>query len=155
MALDPALIGRQEPGQTLLLDRSRLRAFAKATGQSDPVYLDVDAARAAGHRDLPAPPTFLFGIDLEAPNPFAFVEGLGIDMRTVLHGEQQFTYRAMAYAGDELSTSTRVVDVYSKKGGLLDFLVRETTVTNQDGDVIAELRNSLVVQNRPTGKETS
>lgn len=153
MTLSPSLIGQQEPGQTLLLTRSRLRAFAKATAQNDPVYLDVDTARAAGHRDLPAPPTFLFSIDLEAPNPFAFVESLGIDLRTILHGEQEFTYRAMAYAGDELSTATKVVDVYSKKGGLLDFLVRETTVTNQDGDVLAELRNSLVVQNRPNGEE--
>lgn len=155
MALDPALIGRHEPGQTLLLDRSRLRAFAKATGQCDPIYLDVNAARAAGLPDLPAAPTFLFGIDLEAPNPFAFIEDLGIDMRTVLHGEQQFIYRSLAFAGDQLSTNTEVVDVYSKKGGLLDFLVRETTVTNQHGAVVAELRNTLVVQNDLAGKGNS
>ncbi|WP_206474083.1 MaoC family dehydratase N-terminal domain-containing protein [Dietzia sp. KRD202] len=155
MTLNSSVIGAEEPGQTLLLTRSRLRAFAKATGQVDPIYLDVDAARSAGHRDLPAPPTFLFGIDLEAPNPFAFIEGLGIDLRTVLHGEQQFTYHEMACAGDELSTHTKVVDVYSKKGGALDFLVRETTVTNQDGAVVAELRNTLVIQNRPTGADVS
>ena len=53
--------------------RSRLRDFAKATGQSDPVYTDVDAAKQAGHRDLPVPPTFFFGIELEAPEPFAFL----------------------------------------------------------------------------------
>lgn len=154
MALDSSLIGQQEPGQSLLLTRSRLRAFAKATGQSDPIYLDVDAARNAGHKDLPAPPTFLFGIDLEAPNPFAFIEGLGIDLRTVLHGEQQFTYKTTACAGDELSTATKVVDVYSKKGGLLDFLVRETTVTNQHGQIVAELHNTLAIQNSSTAKDS-
>ena len=71
MALDRSLIGREAPGQSLLVTRSRLRAFARATGQTDPVYTDVGAARRAGHRDLPVPPTFYFSIDLEAPDPFA------------------------------------------------------------------------------------
>jgi acyl dehydratase len=153
MALDRSVIGRVTPGESLLITRSRLRNFAKATGQTDPVYTDVDAAKQAGHPDLPVPPTFFFGIDLEAPNPFASLESLGIDLRTVLHGEQEFTYHRMAYAGDELSTSGRVVDMYDKKGGLLEFLVRETTVTNQDGALVAELRSTTVVQNRPAAKE--
>ncbi|UJC81272.1 MaoC family dehydratase [Rhodococcus erythropolis] len=148
MPLDPSIVGTTSAGSTLLMTRSRLRAFARATGQTDPVYIDIDAARQAGHRDLPVPPTFIFGIDLEAPDPFAFVEELNIDLRAVLHGEQEFRYEAMAYAGDELTTSSRVVDVYSKKGGLLDFLVREITVVNQDGVAVATMRNSLVVQNR-------
>ncbi|HEY7010360.1 MAG TPA: MaoC family dehydratase N-terminal domain-containing protein [Jatrophihabitantaceae bacterium] len=155
MAIDRSIIGRELPGETLLITRSRLRNFAKATGQSDPIYTDVDAAKQAAHRDLPVPPTFFFGIDLEAPDPFAFLTELGVDLRTVLHGEQQFSYRAMAYAGDELSTSGRIADVYAKKDGLLEFLVRETTVTNQDGAVVAEMRGVTVVQHRHAAKETS
>jgi acyl dehydratase len=98
------------------------------------------------------PPTFFFGIELEAPDPFAFVAELGVDLRTVLHGEQKFDYRQMAYAGDELTATSRIADIYEKKGGLLEFVVRETTVTNQDGAVVAVMRSSTVVQNRP-GKE--
>jgi acyl dehydratase len=112
----------------------------------------VDAAKQAGYRDLPVPPTFFFGIELEAPDPFAFVAELGVDLRTVLHGEQKFDYRQMAYAGDELTATSRIADMYEKKGGLLEFVVRETTVTNQDGAVVAVMRSSTVVQNRP-GKE--
>lgn len=149
MALDRSLIGREAPGQTLLVTRSRLLAFARATGQTDPVYTDVDAARQAGHRDLPVPPTFYFSIDLEAPDPFAFLTDLGIDLRAVLHGEQEFTYHRMAYAGDELATRSRITDVYEKKGGALQFLIRETTVTDQDGATVASLRGTTVIRQLP------
>jgi acyl dehydratase len=152
MSIDRAAIGREFPGTSLLVTRSRLRNFAEATGQRDPIYTDVDAAKQAGHRDLPVPPTFFFGIELEAPDPFVFLSELGVDLRTVLHGEQEFEYKHMAYAGDELTAASRIADIYKKKGGLLEFIVRASTVTNQDGAVVAVLRGSTVVQNRP-GKD--
>jgi acyl dehydratase len=149
VALDRSAVGRELPGATLLITRSRLRAFAAATGQADPVYTDVEAAKQAGHRDLPVPPTFFFGIDLEAPSPFGYLEDLGVDLRTVLHGEQEFAYHRLAYAGDELSTRSRITDVYSKKGGALQFLVRETTVTDSGGEPVATMRNTAVIRQLP------
>jgi acyl dehydratase len=149
MALDRSIIGREWPGETLLITRSRLRAFARATGQADPRYTDVDAAREAGYRDLPVPPTFFFSIGLEARDPFRRFTELGIDLRAVLHGEQEFRYHRMAYAGDELSTRPRFVDVYEKKGGELQFLVDETDVTDRSGAAVATLRNTTVVRRLP------
>jgi acyl dehydratase len=146
MVLDRSVIGRESPAQTLLVTRSRLRAFARATGQADPRYTDVDAARQAGHRDLPVPPTFFFSIELEAPDPFRSLTNLGVDLRTVLHGEQEFRYHRMAYAGDELTARARFTDVYSRKGGALQFLVTETTVTGQDGAPVATLRSTTVIR---------
>ena len=146
MPIDRSVIGKEMAGSSLLMTRSRLQHFANATGQTDPVYTDLDAANQAGHRDLPVPPTFIFGIDLEGDS-FEFLDSLGIDLRTVLHGEQEFSYHQLAYAGDELTTTGRVVDVFDKKGGLLEFLVREIDVTNQDGVLVAQLRSTLVVQN--------
>ncbi len=96
MALDRSIIGTEWPGETLLITRSRPRAFARSTGQTDPRYTEVDAAREAGHRDLPVPPTFFFSIGLEAPDPFRRFTELGIDLRAVLHGEQEFRYHRMA-----------------------------------------------------------
>ena len=149
MAIDRSIIGQEWPGETLLITRSRLRAFAKAAGQTDPVYTDVDAAKEAGHRDLPVPPTFFFGIGLESPDPFRRFTELGIDLRALLHGEQEFRYHRMAYAGDELSTRSRIVDVYQKKGGELQFLVDETDLTDQNGAAVATLRNTTVVRRLP------
>jgi acyl dehydratase len=149
VALDRSLIGSESPGGTLLVTRSRLRAFARATGQTDPRYTDLDRAKQAGHRDLPVPPTFFFSIDLEPADPFRSLTDLGIDLRTVLHGEQEFSYHRMAYAGDELAARSRVTDIYEKKGGALQFLVRETTVTDQDGALVATLRGTTVIRPLP------
>lgn len=146
MALDRGLIGFETAGETLPVSRSRLRFFAKATGQTDPIYTDVDAAQQAGHRDLPVPPSFFTAIDLENPEPFKWLDTLGIDLRTILHGEQEFNYGAMAYAGDELTTTSVIADIYDKRGGELEFLVRKTSVINQDDELVVEAISTTVVR---------
>ncbi len=91
--------------------------FARAIGEDNPVYTDDNAARAAGHRDLPVPSTFFFSLALETADPFAYLRVLGVDLRYVLHGEQQFTYHQMAYAGDALVLQDRITDVYDRRNG--------------------------------------
>lgn len=111
------------------VERGRLRFFAKAIGLGDPIYTDLEAARRAGHRDLPAPPTFLSNaLELEIPDPLGWVAAVGGDLTKTTHAEQAFTYHAMAYAGDSLVLERRIVDVYTKKGGALEFLVKQTDV---------------------------
>jgi len=141
-----ALVGTERAGGSLLITRSRLRLFAKATGSTDPVFVDVETARRAGHPDLPVPPTFLFSVDLEVPDPFAYLDAAGVDLRTVLHGEQEFTYHRVAHAGEELRTSSKVIDHYERKGGALQFLVTETPVVDADDQPVATMRNTLVVR---------
>lgn len=147
MTINKAVIGTALPPTRLTVERGRLQFFAKAIGETDPVYTDPSAAKAAGHPDIPVPPTFLFSVELEDPDPFAFLASLGVDLRMVLHGEQSFTYHFTAYPGDELVASPRISDVYAKKGGALEFLVRDTEVTRADGTPIAELQSVIVIQN--------
>ena len=144
--IDRSVIGTEEPPITMDIERGRLRLFAKAIGENDPVYTDVEAARTAGHPDIPVPPTFLVALTLEQPDPFALLTSLGVDLRRVLHGEQAFTYHAQAFAGDRLTAVSRVADVYDRKGGALEFIVRETDVTRGD-EPIARLTSTIVVQN--------
>lgn len=150
MAINPAAIGTVLPATTLTVDAGRLCFFAKAIGESNPVYTDTAAAQAAGHRDLPVPPTFLFAIEMENPDPFTWAAELGIDLRCVLHGEQVFTYHCTAYPGDTLTATPRITDIYSKKGGALEFVVKETSVTRSDGAAVADLKTVIVVRN-PAG----
>lgn len=147
MAVDAAVIGTSLPPVTMTMERGRLRAFAKAIGESDPVYTDLAAATTAGYTDLPVPPTFLFGIELEQPDPFAYLAGIGVDLRFVLHGEQRFTYHRVALAGETLTATSTIADVYSKRGGALDFIVKETAVTDTDGGPVADLTSVIVVRN--------
>jgi acyl dehydratase len=147
VAVDAAFIGTQLPATTLTVDAGRLRFFAKAIGETNPLYTDVAVAKAAGYADLPVPPTFLFSIELENPDQFRWVVDQGIDPRFVLHGEQSFTYHSIAHAGDTLTATPRIVDVYSKKGGALEFIVKNTTVTRADGSAVADLETVIVVRN--------
>ena len=140
-------IGLTMPAYEVDVEKGRLRFFAKATGQTDPVYTDEAAARAAGHPGLPVPPTFLFCLEMEVPNPGALRDKLGIDIAKILHGEQRFRYHRMAHAGDRLTFQQRVADIYSKKGGALEFMVRETRVTNQRGEHVADLVGTTVIRN--------
>ncbi|GAA4383150.1 MaoC family dehydratase N-terminal domain-containing protein [Tsukamurella soli] len=146
MTLTKDLIGSSRPGGTLLITRSRLRLFALATGQQDPVFTDVDAARRAGHPDLPVPPTFYFGVELEVPDSFSYLADLGVDLRTVLHGEQEFEYHRTAHAGDQLTSSSVITDVYEKKAGALQFLVTDSPIVDHVGEPVVTLRNTLVVR---------
>ena len=147
MAVDPAFVGTELPATTLTVDAGRLRFFAKAIGETNPLYTDVAVAKAAGFVDLPVPPTFLFSIELENPDQFRWVADQGIDPRFVLHGEQSFTYHSIAHAGDMLTATPRIVDVYSKKGGSLEFIVKNTAVTRGDGSAVADLETVIVVRN--------
>jgi acyl dehydratase len=145
--LDKRYIGHELPPFEVQVEKGRLRFFAQATGQADPVYTDEAAARAAGHPGLPVPPTFLFCLEMESPNPAAIRELLGMDYRRLLHGEQGFTYQGMAYAGDVLTFSQRIEDIYDKKNGALEFVVRKTSVVNQRGEPVASLRCVTVIRN--------
>lgn len=139
-------IGLTMPPFKVEVEKGRLRFFAKATGQTDPIYTDEAAAQAAGHPTLPVPPSFLLCLEMDVPNPGALRDKLGIDLAKVLHGEQRFVYHRMAYAGDTLSFEQRVSDIYDKKGGLLEFMVRQTRVTNQRGEHVADLIGTTVVK---------
>jgi acyl dehydratase len=140
-------IGAELAPVTIEMERGRLLFFAKAIGETNPIYTDQAAARLAGHPDLPVPPTFLFGLEMEQPDPFAYLTDLGVDLRHVLHGEQSFTYHRVAHAGDVLTARTRIADVYQKKGGALEFLVKQTAVTCDDGAAIADLTSVIVIRN--------
>jgi acyl dehydratase len=144
--IDRSYIGQEWPPQTVEVEKGRLRFFAKAIGETNPIYTDDAAARAAGYRALPIPPTYLFCLENEVPDPFARLTDMGVDMRKLLHGEQHFKYYAPVCAGDTLTFFPRIADIYEKKGGKLECIVKETTVKDSAGGVVAELRSVLVIR---------
>jgi acyl dehydratase len=144
--VDLSVIGRTWPKRTIVPEEGALRFFAKATGETNPVYSDVAAAKAAGHPALPLPPTYLFSLDLLAPSETFWLEDLGVPLAKVLHAEQSFEYRRMTYAGEELTIETKISDAYDRKGGLLEFIVRDMIVTDAKGEECAVLKTTLVVR---------
>ena len=140
------LVGKVYAPFTVDVEKGRLRLFAKAIGESNPIYLDDDAARKAGYASLPAPPTFAFSIAMDAEQPFKVLEDLGVDKTRYMHGEQIFDYIEPICAGDTVTGVQRVVETFEKKGGAMRFIVTETLLKNQHTRPVANLRTVIIVR---------
>jgi acyl dehydratase len=144
--IDRKFIGYQLKPSVLTVDRTRLQFFAKAIGEKNPVYVDPAAAKAAGYADVPAPPTFLFAAELDSGANDQLLADLDIPLAKLLHGEQSFRYLQPVCAGDTVTVQSTITDIYDKKGGKLEFAVKDSKVTNQREELVAELRTVLVVR---------
>ena len=145
--LDRSKIGYEFPSFSAEVEKGRLRFFAKAIGETNPIYTDEAAARGAGYASLPAPPTFPMVLDMAAPEDLPVLDLLKIDIARILHGSQEFEYFAPICAGDTIVITSRISDMFDKKGGALDFVVSENTYTNQNGQRVARATSTLVVRN--------
>jgi acyl dehydratase len=105
------------------IERGRIRFFAQVLGETDPIHFDVEAARAAGHPDLVAPPSFFMVVEAAADEESkrrglpTLMDVAKCDFRYLLHGDERYFYDAPIYAGEEVQFSTTIVDFYDKKGG--------------------------------------
>lgn len=145
--VDRSIIGQSLGVRSTLVEKGRLRFFSKVIGETNPIYSDEAAAKLAGHRHIPVPPTYLFCLQHEAFDSQGGAASVKANPGRTLHGEQKFVYHEMAYVGDTLTFDVKVADVYDKKGGALEFIVKESRVTNQDGRHIADLVSTGVQKN--------
>ena len=145
---DSGLVGMTLAPHQALVEAGPLRLFAKATGETNPVYTDEAAAREAGHPGLPVPPTYLACLNSTRTDHGSWRDKAGFRRERVLHGEQSFHYERLAHVGDTLHFDTRVAEYYEKKGGALQFLVLETRITNQRSEAVATMRSTIVHRQR-------
>lgn len=145
--IDRKFIGHRFEPYSVDVEAGQLRFFAKATGETNPVYTDEMAAKAAGHPALPAPPTFAFSLSMAKPDPFDWMKAMNIDLGRVLHGEQHFDYFGQIHAGDRITLQAEITDIFDKKNGALEFVVQKTTATNQRNEVVGTMTFSTVVRN--------
>jgi acyl dehydratase len=146
--VDQSAVGRSFTPVTAHVEPGRLRYFFNTLGERNPIYRDAAVARTNGYSAVPAPPTYLFCLEMmDSDNPFEFLTELKIDLARVLHGEQSFLYRAPVVVGDTLTFLSRVASVTDKKGGAMTLIVVETAVTNQDGIHVADISRTIVVRN--------
>jgi acyl dehydratase len=142
--IDKKWIGHELPASLLPIERTRLQFFAKAIGETDPVYTDSAAARGAGYPDIPAPPTFLFAAELDSGVTERLLADLDIPIAKLLHGEQRFTYHKPACVGDTVTVRSTISDIYDKKNGALEFVVKTSRAVNQRDELVADLQTVIV-----------
>lgn len=121
--------------------------YAKVTGQTDLLHLDEAYARTQGHPSVVVPVGLLFGLEMNRENPYAWFDEVGLDAGKTLHASQEFICHSLSFAGDVLTFTSQVADIYTKKNGMLYFLERHTRVENQEGKIVADLV-SVFVDNR-------
>ena len=138
--LDRQHIGRSLPSVTRRVEEGRLRFFLDVIGDREAAF----AAPAHG-RPLRVPPTYLFCLQMmDDPEPVRWLTDLGVNLMHILHGQQRFDYHAPAFAGDTLTFDASIADIYDKKGGALQFIVKKTQVRNQASAHIATLSSTVV-----------
>jgi acyl dehydratase len=145
MALDPAFVGRTYPPEAPYeVGREKIREFADAIGDANPAYLDPAAARALGHPDVIAPPTFAVITTMAAGRRVTHDPELGLDYSRVVHGEQRFVHARPIRAGDRLLTSIVVESIRSAAGN--DMISTRADVTTETGEPVLSAYSTLVAR---------
>ena len=155
------VVGLPTGKATITVERGPVTQFAASVTDTNPIYRNKDAAKAAGFDDIPVPPTYFFsgatfwGAFPEAqpadatPDRNPTLEIIGKLMSKggiVLHGEEEFTYHKPVVVGDTIKSEGKVVDLYEKPAGdkTMTFLVTENEYRNQDGDLVLTARMNLI-----------
>jgi acyl dehydratase len=144
MAVDKNIVGKSGRPFTMPIEWSKVREFARAIKDPNPVYFDPNVA-ATEYGGIPIPPTFLqtaaFWQDADSmPN-------VHFDIHRILHGEQEFEFFTPILVGDVLTGVARVADVYEReggRGGIMTFVVLAIEYTNQKGERVALARSTLI-----------
>ena len=129
---------------TYAVGREKVREYADAVGETDPRYLDPEAARAAGFADVVAPPMFAAVYCAPAIGPAMLDPDVGMDLERMVHGAQEFSWHEPVVAGDEITTEAGLEEA-ADRGGLRFFVFR-TTSTNQRGELVSEGRWTTIVR---------
>jgi acyl dehydratase len=145
MALDQSYVGRTYPPTAPYeVGREKIREFADAIGDPNPAYRDVEAAKALGHPDVVAPPTFPIVVAMGAAAQVVFDPELGLDYSRVVHGEQRFVAARPVRAGDRLVTVVSVESIRSARGN--EIITTKGEISTADGELVVTAYTTLVAR---------
>jgi len=143
--LDQSFVGRvYPPSPPYQVSVEKIREFAEAIGDANPIYRDRAAAEAAGHRDVIAPPTFATIVNLRCIGAIVEDPALGLDWSRVVHGEQGFRHHRPIIAGDNLVVVASIQDVMTRAGN--DFVTIKAEINTVDGEPVSVATATLVAR---------
>ena len=134
MPVKTKAIGKTYEPVLYAVGREKVREYARAVGETNPVHLDLQAARAAGFADVVAPPMFAVVYSAPAVGPPIFDPELELNFAMMVHGGQEFVWGPPVVAGDEVTTTASVKDIHEDGGR--GYYVFESVSTNQRGEEV-------------------
>ncbi|PYN38245.1 MAG: MaoC family dehydratase [Candidatus Rokuibacteriota bacterium] len=146
--INKSLIGKEYPPYAVTVERGKIKEFARALGDANPLYLDDRVGAASEWGDLIAPPTFSVTFRDETADTAAFLRELGTDISRILHGEQEFELFRPLQPGQTYLCRSKVIDIYEKAGrsGPMAFVVRETSIADRTNEIVATMRHITIVR---------
>ena len=151
-------IGRETPPWTLEVSRLDIKRFAVATDDLNPLYTDEERARQSRYGGLIAPPLFYMA-PLTDPVPESALRADGLPyegkfpipptpLPRLMDGGTEIEFFVPIRAGDTLTGRCKITDIYQKDGrsGPLIFVARETTYTNQKGEVVLIEKGTAILR---------
>ena len=144
MPVNTQAVGKSFPPTVYAVGREKIREYANAVGEDNPVHHDPEAARAAGFRNVVAPPMFCVVYSAGAMGPAILDPETGINLMMMVHGGQEFEWLEPVVAGDTITTEARLADVSEKNG--MKFYVFETESRNQDGKPTVKAKWTNIVR---------
>ena len=149
MPVNESFVGRSyPPTPTYRVSREKIHEFANAINDQNPACHDVEAARALGHPDVVAPPTFAIVLTLPAGAQFVADPEACVDYSRVVHGEQRFVHHRPIVAGDELQVTLTVENIRIAAGN--ELITNRSEVKTVDGELVTTAYGVIVV--RGSGK---
>lgn len=134
MPVNTSAIGKTFAPGTYAVGREKVREYAEAIGETNPIHLDPKAAREAGYADVVAPPMFAVVFISRTMAPTLFDPEVGMNFALMVHGGQSFTWERPIVAGEEITTDVSVKDIYEKDGK--GFYVYETISKDEAGKTV-------------------
>jgi hydroxyacyl-ACP dehydratase HTD2-like protein with hotdog domain len=146
---DKSAIGTTDEPFDMVVDRSKIREFARATKSQNAAYLDDP--------DAVSEPTFLMSSAFWQPAGSSLFGRVGLDLRRILHGGQEFVFHGPPpRAGTKLTVTPRIEDIYEKegkRGGTMTFVVTVQEFRDEQGNLVAESRSTVIETGRAPQKE--
>ena len=150
---DRSKLGMEFPAYTFIIEKDKIIEFAIAVSQKDskeqinPIYCDEEAAKKAGYRGIPIPPTFpICSFFWTGGGLMGTAKILGIDLSRLLHREEEYEYFGIIYAGDVITRKMKVIDMFKKRSRnmIVEATVLETEFINQQGELVIKSRSRLM-----------
>jgi acyl dehydratase len=142
--VDASAKGKKYEPYAYEVGKEKIREYAHAVGEDNPIYFDRDAARGAGFRDIPAPPMFAAVYSAGSVGPAVVDPDVGINLAMMVHGGQEFVWGEPVCAGDTITTETVVKEIEERDGR--GFYVFESVSRNQDGQEVVRATWTNIVR---------
>lgn len=147
---DRSTLGYKTELRPISVDRRHLIEFAEAIGETNPIFLDAAAARAAGFPDIVAAPTFAAVLDMAAQHDMRrcgapdLREVLNGDFQFLLHGQEHYAYIGQIFASDIIEHQTEVVGFADRAGGQIEIARLETKLIHAARGLLVTCQRTLI-----------